>query len=169
MENKWYSIVYNSLLIAGIIIIFCTVGSNKPSSLTGTITGYSFFITGLFLLTGYLMKNLNSQSFISSLNTVSPFLILIGILIYVIYLLSYYFSEITKGNVSNGYYTFMNIFIVLLIVEMFVFYNGTQDINFKNTGTINKVTCMMLYLLELISIIAVISLGIILKYYTTDG
>jgi hypothetical protein len=174
MENKWYTIIYNSLLVVGVIIIFCTMGSNSASNLTGTIIGYSFIVTGTLLLIGYLLNNMNATtgsnfSLISSLVTIGPFVLLIGILIYMIYLLSYYFSQITAGHISSGYYTFMNIFIILLIVEFYVFYNGIQDKAFKTTGTVGKITGMILYLLELISIVTVITLGIILKYFSTDG
>jgi len=174
MENKWYTIIYNSLLVVGLIIIFCTVGSNSASNLTGTIIGYSFIITGALLLVGYLLSNMNTTSgsnfsLISSLITIGPILLLIGILIYMIYLLSYYFSQITAGHISSGYYTFMNIFIVLLMVEFYIFYNSTQDKVFKTTGAIGKITGMILYLLELVSIVTVITLGIILRYFSTDG
>jgi hypothetical protein len=174
MENKWYTIIYNSLLIVGLIIVFATVGSNAASSLTGTIIGYSFIITGILLLVGFLLNNMSNLaganfSFISSLITIGPFVLLIGILVYMIYLLSYYFSQITAGHISSGYYTFMNIFIVLLVVEFYIFYNSIQDKAFKTSGTIGKVTGMILYLLELVSIVTVITLGIILKYFSTDG
>ena len=174
MENKWYTIIYNSLLVVGVIIIFCTMGSNSASNLTGTIIGYSFIVTGILLLIGYLLNNMNSISgssfsLISSLITVGPFVLLIGILTYMIYLLSYYFSQITAGHISSGYYTFMNIFIVLLMIEFYVFYNGTQDKVFKTTGTVGKITGMILYLLELVSIVTAITLGIVLKYFSTDG
>lgn len=174
MENKWYTIIYNSLLVVGVIIIFCTMGSNSASNLTGTIIGYSFIVTGTLLLIGYLLNNMNAItgsnfSLISSLITIGPFVLLIGILIYMIYLLSYYFSQITAGHISSGYYTFMRIFIILLMVEFYVFYNGTQDKAFKSTGTIGKITGMILYLLELVSIVTAITLGIVLKYFSTDG
>jgi hypothetical protein len=174
MENKWYTIIYNSLLVVGLIIVFSTIGSNAASSLTGTIIGYSFIITGILLLVGFLLNNMNNLaganfSFLSGLITIGPFILLIGILIYMIYLLSYYFSQITAGHISGGYYTFMNIFIVLLTVEFYIFYNSIQDKAFKTNGTIGKVTGMILYLLELVSIVTVITLGIILKYFSTDG
>jgi hypothetical protein len=145
------------------------MGSSSASSLTGTITGYSFIITGTLLLMGYLMNNMKGLSIISQLITVGPFVVLIGILVYMIYLLSFYFNQITNGNVSNGYYSFMNIFIVLLMVQMFIFYNGTRDRSFIETGTIGKATGLVLYFLEIINIIVVITLGIILKYFSTDG
>jgi len=173
MTINWYSNIYNSLIVVGIIIIICTIGSSSASSLTGTITGYSFIITGTLLLMGYLMNNINNNqngsSIISQLMTVGPFIVLIGILVYMIYLLSYYFNHITNGQVANSYFNFMNIFVVLLIVQMFIFYNGTRDKRFIETGAIGRVTGLVLYFLEIINIIVVITLGIILKYFSTDG
>jgi hypothetical protein len=52
---------------------------------------------------------------------------------------------------------------------MFIFYNGTRDKSFIETGAIGKVTGLVLYFLEIINIIVVITLGIILKYFSTDG
>jgi len=173
MTVNWYSNVYYSLIVTGIIIVLCTVGSTSSSGLTGTITGYSFIITGTLLLMGFLLNNMstspNSSTLISKLVTVGPFIVLIGILIYMIYLLSYYFTQITNGNVANSFNTFMNIFIVLFGLQMFIFYNGMQNKNFKETGTLTKVTGLMLYLLELIGIVVIITLGLILKYFSTDG
>jgi len=174
MMVNWYSNIYNSLIVVGIIIIICTIGSSSVSSLTGTITGYSFIIIGTLLLMGYLMNNMNSSqqngsSFISQLITVGPFVVLIGILIYMLYLLSFYFNKITNGNVASSYFTFMNIFIVLLMVQMYIFYNGTRDKRFIETGSIGKVTGLVLYFLEIINIIVVITLGVILKFFSTDG
>ena len=90
MTIDWYSAIYNSLIVSGIIIIMCTLGTASSSSLTGTIIGYSFIITGVLLLIGYLMNGLEkSASILSQITTVGPFIVLIGILIYMIYLISY--------------------------------------------------------------------------------
>lgn len=172
MTINWYSNIYNSLIVVGIIIIICTIGSNSASSLTGTITGYSFIITGIFLLTSYLMNQMRSSSVPDNIPTIpafAPFIVLIGILIYMIYLLSVYFNQITNGDVSSSYYNFMNIFVVLLMLQLYIFYNGTQDKRLKDTGFVSKVTGLILFLLELINIVVVITLGVILKYFTTDG
>jgi hypothetical protein len=169
MEKDWYSILYNSLLIVGIIIALFTSWFNSPSSVTGSIIGYTFIITGTLLMTGFMMSNMKNSSVIANIITVGPFLVLIGILIYMVYLLSYYYSQITQGHISDSYYNFMNMFIVLLVVEFYWFFNGIKEKNFKLTGEMNKVTGMTIYLMELFSIIIVATLGIILKYFSTDG
>lgn len=169
MAIPWYSTIYSSFLFAGIIIIICTIGTPNSSSVIGTIVGYSFIITGILLLTGYLMNNMTASSILSKIVTVGPFLVLLGILIYMIYLLSVFFNRIVNGQVSGGYYHFMNIFVILLMLIFYIFYNGTQDTLFKNSGVLSKVTGMTLYLLEVINIIVIITLAIILQYFSTDG
>jgi hypothetical protein len=173
MLTNWYSYIYNTLIVVGIIIVLCTISTTSSSSLTGTIIGLSFIITGTFLLMGYLLFKLKTTQNISSISsqliTVGPFFVLIGILIYMVYLLSLYFNQITNGNVPNSYYSFINLFAVLLIVQMFMFYKGTQNNNFQATGILNKVTGLSLYFMEIFNIIIVITLGLILKYFSTDG
>ena len=104
-----------------------------------------------------------------SIITFGPFLVFLGILIYMIYLLGVNFNKIASGNISSSYYNFMYIFIVLLMVQIYIFYNSIQSVQFKTTSTINSVTSTLIYLLELVNIIVVITIGIILKYFSTDG
>jgi hypothetical protein len=82
MGMEMYSTMYNSLLLVGVIIIVCTIGSTTSSGLTGTITGYSFFTAGILLLIGYLITNIlhssSSNIFLTMIN-VGPFLLLLGI------------------------------------------------------------------------------------------
>ena len=172
MVLNWYSNIYNAFLIVGVIILLCTVGSSTSAGISGSITGYSFLIIGILLLIGYLMKKMQSNpnsNILTSIITFGPFLVFLGILIYMIYLLGVNFNKIASGNISSSYYNFMYIFIVLLMVQIYIFYNSIQSVQFKTTSTINSVTSTLIYLLELVNIIVVITIGIILKYFSTDG
>ena len=110
--------------------------------------------------------NANIMSF---LTTVGPFLFIISSLIYLIYLLSIYFNKITSGHVSNGYNTFSNIIIVLVIAQLIVFYYGSQEKTFKTYHTLSKIYGMFLYLVGLLTLLSIFSLGTILQYFSTDG
>ena len=55
------------------------------------------------------------------------------------------------------------------MIQLYTFYKGTQDNGFKETSSLNKVTGMFIYLIQTLSIVTVITLGIILKYFVTDG
>ena len=46
---------------------------------------------------------------------------------------------------------------------------GTQEKGFKETSSLNKVTGMLIYLVQTLSIVTVCILGTILKYFVTDG
>ena len=63
----------------------------------------------------------------------------------------------------------MNIFVALFIGQMWLFYTGIQDKKFITSHSLSKVISMSIYLLETVSIITLITLGIILKYFVTDG
>ena len=171
--SDWISNIYNSLIVAGIIIVICTIGSSNKSGLTGTIIGYSFILAGILLLVGILMNKMNETaigiSFWNMLYTIGPFILIIGIIICLISLLSIYFNLIASGNVTSNYYIFMNIFVALFIGQMWLFYTGIQDKKFITSHSLSKVISMSIYLLETVSIITLITLGIILKYFVTDG
>ena len=176
MLTNWFSNVYNSLIAAGLIIILITIGTESSAGLTGTMIGYTFVISGILLLVGILVTNI-SKSYplggmpflMAILYTVGPFLIIIGIILYLLYLLSIYFNSIISGNVTGNYYTFMNIFVILFMIQIYTFYVGTQEKGFKETSSLNKVTGMLIYLVQTLSIVTVCILGTILKYFVTDG
>lgn len=159
--------IYYSLVITGIIIVIITLGL---SSIIGYIVGYSFIAAGFFLLAGYLMFKLSSTSgFLSSLTTIGPILVIIGVICYYLSIIGIYKNRITDGNVSSSYYSFSNIFLFLILLENIILYNALQDKQFKQTNSINKINSMIIYLLGLFSIIVTITINIILAYFSTDG
>ena len=166
---NWFSFVYNALLIAGIIVVFTSYFLTGSASLTGSIVGYSIIATGVLLVAGYLMNNIKNSSIISSIITIGPFICLIGILIYMLYLLGFYFNLISSGNVSPFYYTFEKCYLAIIATIIYIFYHGSSDKRFLETGTLGKLTGISIYFFELLSIIIVINIGVILQYFTTDG
>ena len=159
--------IYYSLVMTGIIIVIITLGL---SSIIGYIVGYSFIAAGFFLLSGYLMFKLsNTSGFFSSLITIGPILLIVGVICYYLSIIGVYRNRITDGNVSNSYYSFSNIFLLLILLANIVLYNALQDKQFKQTNSINKINSMVTYLLGVFSIIVAITINIILAYFSTDG
>jgi hypothetical protein len=171
--TNWFFNIYYSLIIVGIILVLCTLGTSTSSALTGTMTGYSFIVSGILLLIGYIMNKIYTAnpkgSFLTILFSIGPFLMIVGIIIYILYLLGTYFNRITNGNVSSGYVAFSNIAVVLILLQVILFYNGTKDPSFVETSTLSRVSNMLLYLLGVLNVIVVITLGVILAYFSTDG
>jgi len=159
--------IYYALIVAGVIIIGI---AQIMSSLVGSLVGYSFIITGLFFSTGYLLFQLSGNyGILSLLSIMGPFLVILGVIGYYISILTQYKQRITDGNIAGGYYSFSNIFLILVLLECFVFYWSLRDKQFEETHTINKVNSMLLYLLGLFGALSAITTHIILAYYSTDG
>lgn len=159
--------IYYSLVMTGIIIVIIALGL---SSIIGYIVGYSFIAAGFFLLSGYLMFKLsNTSGFFSSLITIGPILVIVGVICYYLSIIGIYKNRITDGNISDSYYSFSNIFLFLILLVNIVLYNALQDKQFKQTNSINKINSMVTYLLGVFSIIVAITINIILAYFSTDG
>lgn len=169
----WLSIVYNTFTIVGILILLCTVWSNSSANLTGSLVGYSFLIVGILLLLSELLKSKyysnTAINFSYIFITLLPVFILLGSLIYMIYMISTHFDRITQGHVSSSYYNFMIFYVFLLIGLLKLFYNATQSREFKSSQSLNVSTSLFIYLIEIIYIVIIITLGIILTNFFTDG
>uniref|UniRef100_A0A6C0HBX7 Uncharacterized protein n=1 Tax=viral metagenome TaxID=1070528 RepID=A0A6C0HBX7_9ZZZZ len=174
---------YVSLIVVGIILLFITVGSTSMDNLNGTIAGYSLIAAGILILIGFLMMNLstssekkpesltknNRQIIMSFFYTSGPFLVTVGIISYILYLLITYKDRIAEGNIAPGYVSFANISIILILMQLLLFYFGTKKSSFKETSRLDRVYSGLLYFVGILNIITVITIGIILRYFSTDG
>ncbi len=119
------------------------------------------------------MKITEGQSILQILYTIfltaGPFLLMLGIIAFVLYLMISYKSIILDNHVSNGYNSFSNINIILILIQLYIVYTNITSENFEKTGKMSKVTSSIVYLLGILSAISSIILYTILKYFTTDG
>lgn len=76
---------------------------------------------------------------------------------------------IMANHVSQSYYTFSNIAIVLLLLQLYIVYTNISSDKFETSGKLSKVTSSLIYLLAVLTSMCSLILFIILKYYTTDG
>ena len=170
--NSLTSKFYISLITVGIILLFATIGSTSMDSLNGTIAGYFLIAIGMAILIsciiGISSKN-GSQNIISAIFSVGPFFVTIGIVAYILYLLFTYKDRIAQGNIAPGYANFTNISVILILLQLFLFYMGTQKQSFQRDNKLDRVYSGLLYFVGVINIVAVITIGIILKYFSTDG
>jgi hypothetical protein len=101
--------------------------------------------------------------------TLGPFLLLLGIISTLMYLLITYKTIITEGHVSSYYGTFSFLSSILILVQMYLFYDGIESEKFQKTHKLSKVTLSVFCLTSVLNAICVMILFVILKYYTTDG
>ena len=173
----WYQSIYKAFIISAIISFVVGFFSEGNVSLGSYITGYSVLILGimmiLLILFNSIMKITEGQSILQILYTIlltaGPFLLMLGVIAFILYLMIAYKPIILDNHVANGYHSFSNITIILILIQLYIVYTNITSDSFEKTNKISKVTSSIIYLLGVLSAISSIILYTILKYFTTDG
>jgi len=176
MKN-WYSSIYKSLIIASVlsfIIYFFTSGN---VSLGALISGYSVLTLSIMMILYIILYNLLQtnqngsflQVLLSMITTTGPFLLMFGVIGFVLYMIITYKNRILAGHVSTGYTTFTNITIIMILLQVYLVYNNINTDKFETTQKISKITTSLLYLYGVITAISAITLFTILHNFSADG
>jgi len=176
MDN-WYNGIYKALFIASIISFIIYNFSTGPSGLGALISGLVALILTLIVVLYIIIYNILDaiknasffQSLFTILNAIGPFFMMLCVISLFLYLLITNKTRIIKGRVSNSYYTFSNITILILLVQMYFIYKNINTSKFDSTKQISKMISIILYLFNVIIAICAITLFAILKYYSADG
>jgi hypothetical protein len=176
-----FSQIYNSCLLASLftaclafIIHFVTPDKISLGSVT---TGYVILIISILMilikLTDGLLNTTNTNSstqrLLSIIMTISPFLLLLIVISFILFTIINHYQNIALGHVSQGYYTFSNISIILIIIQIGIIYRILNSLNYIQTGEVSKVSSSLILLLGTLTSISSIILYIILTFFTTDG
>jgi hypothetical protein len=182
---SWYSGVYNALIIAGLVAFIIGMFSSGKISVDAFIAGYSTLALGVMLLLMTVLNGITKQTatsvqsqnvfmrmfqpIFSFFSIIIPFVLPLGVIVLSLYMLIKYRKPIINNRVSAGYYSFSMINIILILVQMYLFYKNTSTPEFEKTGKISSVQGNMITLLGIITTISAINVYIILKYFRTDG
>ena len=166
--NSRLNYMIYSIIIGSSIVIFMTTGSEGENAFFAFVNAYRALLCSIvFLLTliWYKTSGVSLYRFIISL---FPFIMLMAIIVWLLILLHKYVDRITSKKVSDYYVSFVNMSTILTLVQLIMLVNAVNDSNFENNKSIQPKTFSLLMLLGTINIITVITLGVILKSYTTD-
>jgi hypothetical protein len=152
-----------AIIISSFVIIIITSNVMNKNALSALIGGYSGLLLGILFLLVLMMSQTNLLTM--DLIPIGLQLGLIGLIMY--YLIAYY-ENIAKGEVSSYYSSFMTLSTLLLAIQMGVIMKSVyqrQDI----ARLFTNATYSMLVLFGLLNALVVITMGIVLKFYTTQG
>jgi hypothetical protein len=155
-----------AIIIAAVFCIFCTIGVQSKTALEALIGEYSVIGAALLLILVLKTVNINASEQLLSLSTLftlGPFLLILFIIIYYIVIINIYFDKIVSNKISDYYFSFSNISTVLIMAQIFLLVS-----TIAKTTELPRKTFSILMLLGTINAIVVITLGIVLKFYTTD-
>lgn len=175
--KDWYQSVYKACILASLVAFIIGFFSDSQTSLGAYISGYSVLTLGIMMILIILFNNVlrissngSALQILSSiLMTSGPFLLMLAVIGFVLYLLINYKNQIIEGNIDPSYNSFSNIIVMLLLVQVYLVYTNIGTDNFESTGKISKVTSSFIYLLGILTAICSIILSTILKYFSTDG
>lgn len=174
----WYSGIYKALIIASVVSFLISIFSTGKTSYNSLISGYSSLTLGLMMILTIVITKimeLNSgsttkQLLMTILLSLGPFLLMMFIIGFILYLIIFYKDPILENHVSNSYHTFSNITIILLLLQIFIVYSKILDTKeFEESGKISKTLSSLLYLLGVLSLYSTMIIYIVLKYFRTDG
>jgi hypothetical protein len=176
MKN-WYSSIYKSLLIATVIMFIIYNFSSGNVSLGAMISGYSILTFAIMMILYIVLYNVlqttqNSgffQTLLTMLSTCGPFLLMLFIIGFILYLVIIYKNRILLGHVSSGFTTFSNIAIILILLQVYLVYNNISSDKFEMSKKLSKVTTSILYLYGVITAICSVTIFTILTKFSADG
>jgi hypothetical protein len=175
--NNWYIVIYKSLIIVtviSLIIYNLTFGQQSLGALISGLVVLSFsIIMILFTILYNILKTTENASFLQSafaiLNGAGPFFVMLGVTIFILYLIISNSEKIIAGHISDSYYTFSNIAVFIILLQSYFVYTNVNTPKFEATKKLSKITNILLYLFSVIIGISAGTLFAILKYYSTDG
>ena len=180
MQN-WYTILYLLFAIISVILFLLGILFNilskfgvikyKSSFLTMELIGYivsGFFTLMIIFLSVYKMNALNNGIFMHLFN-VAPLFLMLGVIIYNIYLFVLYRTYIVKGRIVPNYYWYDSFMLFIMIAQIYIICTNLFNNTFQSTGKLTNISSSVFYLTALCSMIMSGNLFIVLNYFKTDG
>lgn len=170
------SIYYNGIIGLGVVLAIASFFTNN---IVLNLLSYSLITLGVLIVIGIIANNFNTimkknnQTMMKTLYVgvlnMGPFLAIISVLCYLIYLTVTYKDIISSGHISEGYHVYNNVTVLLIFVQMALLQWKGMDENFKKTGKLSSFSVGLSYLISTISLVYLAILTIIVKDYTTQG
>ena len=173
--GKIFKKVTVASLIAGFIILFLTLGTGGETGTMGKIVGFSFVLVGVIMFLSNTLskivrsKNEEAKSILSIVTTLGPFIPAIGSLAWAITLFVQYFDYIAKDQLTPSFNMFTTFLVLSNLFLIRMLYNSMNSKEFEKNQSVNKVSGMLMYFMELISFVILISMFIILLFFVIDG
>lgn len=175
--SNWYAGIYKALICASVICFLISFFSSGNVSFGSNLAGYSVLILAVMMILLILFNNLFRvmqgasifQLILSIFMTTGPFILMLGVIGFIMYLTIFYMNPIMEGHVSPSYSTFSNIAIILFLLQIYIVYMNISNDKFETTGKISKITSSLIYLLGVLTAACSLILFTILNYFRTDG
>ena len=162
-DKEEYTKIVNiplTVIVASFIIIIVTTNMTDKNGLSALIGGYAGLLVGLLFIV-----ILNWPP--SNLLDMFPFLLIMTIVGLLLYYLSIYFDKISSGEVSTYYTSFSILSTIFLAIQVTMIVRSI--LNNMTSNMFSETTFALLGLFGVINILIVLTIGIVLHFYSTQG
>lgn len=164
-ELKQVINVLFAIVVASCIIIVVTTNMTDKNGLSALIGGYIGLQLGM-LFTMIIITVFTKIPYLD----MTPIIMVLIITGLIIYYLHKYFDNISEGHISSYYSSFSVLSAVVLFAQIIIIFRAIYAKN--ETGQISLFkpsTFSLLGLISVINMLIVITIGIILHFYSTQG
>ena len=166
--DVWYGGVYwkslyNTIFYFSALLYIVSFFTNADTSLMLLETANILLGTGLIFEICLYGGNLGIDMQLAKY--AFPFALMIGNIIYTVVLLLSNQDVISAGHVSPGYFTFINISTILVLIQLYIFLTTKKD----NQNRLSPASSSFIGLIGILNVICMITVYIILTYFRTDG
>jgi hypothetical protein len=149
-----------ALLVGSAIVIFMTIGLTDNTALNALRGSYFVILCSLIFIFILIRNSL-------TLTVTLAFFPIWASIVFIIILLYKYYDRISGSKVSDYYSTFMSLSTLLLSIQIYILLSEISVRSFDEFKLTPKMAAI-LKLFGVLTSISVITLGVILKHYTTD-
>jgi len=164
-EFKKVMNVLFSIIVASCIIIIITANMTDSNGLSALMGGYSGLLLGLLFI--IILNLLFKQSTYFDMIPVLMIIIIVGLLLNY---LRIYFDRISSGEVSSYYSNFSLLSTIFLFTQLIIIFGAIYGKSESDGSKLfTDTTFSLLGLFSVINIIIVLTIGIVLHFYSTQG
>jgi len=176
-SDSWFSTLYTSLGITGVIIMLFTLFVNNNVTLlivayTTMLLAVGMIATHIYLKVSRYLGTLNAVSIFTYLSNIigymGPLLFYLVILIVSVVAFAKYKENIEENRTSSQYYTFSAISNLFVIIQFIVLWLSLSN-KPADEPVMSAFFRALMYLIASINIYVVTIMWYILSTYTTDG
>jgi len=165
-EIKQVMNVLLAIVVASCIIIVITMNMTDENGLSALIGGYAGLLLGmLFIMLVFLI--FTNTTYLDMFPVIMVIFVT-GLLIVYLYR---YFDNISAGHVSCYYSSFSLVSTIFLFAQLISIFTAIYSKTEENQGGLlfKPTTFALLVLLGVINMLAVITIGVVLHFYSTQG
>jgi uncharacterized membrane protein len=165
-ELKQVMNVLLAIVVASCIIIVITMNMTDSNGLSALIGGYAGLLLGMLFI--MIVSLIFTNTTYLDMFPVVMVIIITGLLMIYLYR---YFDNISAGHVSGYYSSFSLVSAIFLFAQLISIFTAIYSKTDENqSGPLFKPTTFsLLVLLGVINMLAVITIGVVLHFYSTQG